>query len=179
MLAVCISLGACRQQQAGRAAASAQPPREAAEAGSATGPVPADTQQAVLLPAGWPLPELLPPPGSRSAKLPEPAPEGFGDERSIRGLPFNQGTIQEGSLWRVAFRYDQGLDAALGHLEHSLSPLGFYLYWSEEGRGREYISPDGRYIAQVYYWPEAQVYHLQVSVYREPWTRPQSVSRNS
>ncbi len=97
----------------------------------------------------------------------------------ICALPFNQGTIQEGSLWRVGFSYDQGPEAAMDYLEQSLTPLGFYLYWSEAGRGKEFISPDGRYIAQVYYWPDEQVYHLQVSVYKQPWTEQKSVAQNS
>lgn len=126
------------------------------------------------MPKGWPLPELQPPAGSLDANLPEPAPEGYGDARMIVDLPFNLGTDQEGRLWRRAFRLPgASLQTVCDFVEARLKPEGYYLYWHEDGRGREYISPDGRYIAQVYYWPDSETFHLQVSVYKTAW-RPDS-----
>jgi hypothetical protein len=141
---------------------------------------------AAILPRGWPLDFLTLPPGAELAQLDPPAPAGYGDEFRVSCLPFNVGTSEEGCLWRVGFNYGAGTspadyDQAVEYVVKAVTPLGYYLYFDEDNeqrRGREYISPDGKYVVQLYHFKLTDSYHLQVSEYAKPWHETKAQPKN-
>jgi hypothetical protein len=130
-------------------------------------PVPAAPP--VALPADWPLSFIAPPTGSYEAAVPAELSGKLHGAAEERGLPFNEGTINEGRTWGVNFGYDAGWSEYVAQLAAVVLPRGYTLYWEKTDSGREYISRDGKYIVQLLYFEEADLYKLSVMVYTNPW----------
>jgi hypothetical protein len=155
LLAVMVlAANACRKNVAAAGQPSAKPPA-VASAG----------QPLVSLPSSWPLPEIAPPAGSLRAPRCYSVAPGYGNDYIATGSPFNQGSENAGKLWSVGFGYRGGWEQARRHFDASM-PEGWKLYYDKPST-REYISPDSRYIAQLYYNGEMNSFMLSIFVYDE------------
>jgi hypothetical protein len=141
------------------------------------------------LPEGWPLDWLTPPAEARRAELTQAPPPEYGDAYVVKGQPFNLGSKEEGRLWRVGFTLPKAKPGAPGVFEEltslteeNVKARGYYLYFNEDNaarEGREYISPDGRYVVQIYHFKASGLLHMQVSEYAQGWNGGKPVKPDS
>lgn len=121
----------------------------------------------VEYPQGWPLPELVAPPGSEKAKTTDPKSK---EDGSYGGTSFfDWGDYR---WYESAFFTSDKFSDVVEHYEKILNKLNYRISESDGSRMRRYISPDDKTSVLLSYSSVSDVWQVQITVFDQPCVPP-------
>jgi len=112
----------------------------------------------VKLPDGWPIAELVPPPGSERAKISDGSRTG---DESTETFVWDESS----QTYTVGFHVDLSYTEVIAHLDSILEKLGYSVIEDKPGRLRRYESTVKNTQVLALYTEFSRVWRLQVDTY--------------